>query len=52
MIWAGAEGSRVFYDILGLGSNMSLSLLHTSKYTNQHILQNFITDFLVVGRQM
>ena len=53
MTWAGAEGAnRIFYDLQGIGANMNITLQYSSKFSRQHILQNLITDFIVIGRQM
>lgn len=53
MTWAGSDiTNRVFYDLLGVGTNLSISLGTTSKYTTQHTVQNLITDFVILGRQL
>lgn len=53
MIWAGSDTTnRIFYDTLGVGGNMSLEVQFTSKYARQHTFQNFITDYIILGRQM
>lgn len=53
MMWAGsAVTNRLFYDILGIGSNMNVALRYSSKYTRQHTFQDMIVDFTVMGRQM
>lgn len=53
MVWAGSESTnRVFYDLLGIGSNLSISLSCSSKYNSQHTVQNFIADYIILGRQL
>lgn len=53
MIWAGTESTnRIFYHTQGLGSNMNVSLKTSSKYNRSFTLQNFITDFILLGRQL
>lgn len=53
MLWAASESTnRVFYDLLGIGSNLSISLSTSSKYRQSHVVQNQITDYFILGRQL
>ena len=53
MLWSGADATnRSFYHTQGLGSNMNVSLKNSSKYNRPFTLQNFITDFVILGRQL
>jgi hypothetical protein len=53
MVWASTEvTNRVFYDMLGIGGNMSIKLNFKNKYASQHSIQNMIVDYQFLGRQM
>jgi len=53
MIWSGgAVANRIFYDLMGIGSNMNISVRYASKYASHHTFQNMIVDFQQLGRQM
>jgi len=52
-IWGGSESTnRVMYKLHGIGSNMSVSLYTLTAYNRFHTVQNLITDFTILGRQM
>lgn len=53
MLWSTSESTnRVFYDLLGIGSNISISLTASSKYRQSHVIQNLIMDYIILGRQL
>jgi hypothetical protein len=53
MRWSTGESTnRFIHYIKGLGSNMSISFITSSKYSRPHTLQNFTTDFELTKRQL
>ena len=51
--WGGSETTnRVMYKFHGVGSNMSVSLYTLTAFNRAHTLQNLITDFSILGRQL
>jgi len=52
-VWSGSETTnRVMYKFHGIGSNMSVSLYTLSAFNRFHTVQNLITDFSILGRQL
>ena len=53
MVWSTSEATnRIFYDLFGIGSNLSVALSTSSKYNRPHTIQNLITDYVILGRQL
>ena len=46
-----AVTSRISFDTLGIASNMGITFYFKSKYAKQHIFQNMIVDYIILGRQ-
>jgi hypothetical protein len=46
-----AATNRVPIYITGIGTNMSYKIISNETYRNQHIIQNIITDFEIIGRK-
>lgn len=44
--------NRTFYDFMAIGSNLSMAISTNDAYSSQHTIQNFITDYVILGRQM
>ena len=52
MRWSGSEATnRIPFYLQGIGSNMSLNVWTDEAYKGQHTIQNFISDFSLIGRQ-
>ena len=49
--WGGSVVQRVINYIRGVGTNMSIEVTTSSKYTSPHVIQNVIVDFEVEGLQ-
>lgn len=47
-----AATNRVPVYLIGTGTNMSYKLISNETYKGQHIVQNIITDYALVGRQV
>lgn len=47
-----AVTNRVPVYINGVGTNMSYKIISNETYRNQHIIQNIISDYEIVGRQV
>lgn len=52
IFYGGSENQSTIYQINAYGTNMSLALYSSNKYTEPHILSNITTQYSINGRKM